>query len=286
MARIVVVGSLHHDIIVTAPRQPEPGETLIGDTWRTALGGKGANQAVAARRWGAQTHMVGAVGKDDMGTALLTALTGAGVVCDKVTALDDVGSGMSIATIDATGDYTAVVVSGANRAIDPAAVASSLFRAGDLVVLQNEVPEPVNLAAAEAARSAGASVVWNAAPFRDDRCGLQALVDVLVVNAVEARQMCGVSVADLKDAEEAACALARTGCASVVTAGAHGLAARDRDGAIVSIPGLVVENPVAHGAGDVLVGTLAAGLVTGHSLRSALTAANKAAAQHVSGATA
>ncbi|MEM8852592.1 MAG: PfkB family carbohydrate kinase [Pseudomonadota bacterium] len=286
MARIIVVGSLHHDIIVTAPRQPEPGETLMGETWRTALGGKGANQAVAAKRWGAETHMVGAVGQDDMGASLLTALNAAGVGCEMVAQHDDVGSGMSIATIDGTGDYTAVVVSGANKAIDPATVASCGVQAGDVIILQNEVPEAVNLAAAEAARRSGASVVWNVAPFREDRCGLQGLVDVLVVNAVEARQMCGIPVADLKGAEEAARALSSTARASVVTAGADGLAAQDRDGVCFSIPAIVVENPVAHGAGDVLVGTLAAGLAAGHSLHSALTAANTAAAQHVGGANA
>ncbi|MEM8663186.1 MAG: PfkB family carbohydrate kinase [Pseudomonadota bacterium] len=282
--RVIVVGALHHDIIVTAERQPERGETLMGRSWRTALGGKGANQAVAARRCGAEVSMVGAVGEDEMGTALLHALSARGVDCEGVVTIPATGSGMSIATIDDAGDYAAVVVSGANKAIDPDRVARCGIGEGDVVVLQNEVPEAVNMAAAQAARAAGARLVWNAAPMRDERAGLLSLIDVLVVNAVEARQMCALEVADLAGAQSAAQALGADGVASVVTAGAHGFAARDPGGTLRQFPAIAVEHPVAHGAGDAFVGTLAAEMAAGAAFFPALEAANTAAARHVGGA--
>src|ERR1700722_15862654 len=113
-ARVVVLGSLHLDIMVHASDRPKKGETLPGSAWGYKPGGKGGNQAVAAAQFGARASMVGRVGKDDFGKRLLSHLSAAGVDAEHVYTDPDAGSGMSVAIIDAEGDYGAVIVSGTN----------------------------------------------------------------------------------------------------------------------------------------------------------------------------
>jgi ribokinase len=283
--RIVVVGSLHYDIVVDAERQPERGETLIGSAWQPKFGGKGGNQALAARSGGPAVALIGAVGRDAFGDVLLAGLRDAGIDASGVARIDAVGSGMSVAIADADGDYAAVVVSGANRLIDPAVVgAAPQLKDASVLILQNELPEAVNLVAARAAASSGAAVIWNAAPARPDCLGLSALTDILVVNVVEARQFTGITVDGPETALEAAQAIRTRGIPTViVTLGSKGLAAIGRDGIATVIPGLPVPAPKAHGAGDAFVGTLAAAFAKSASLPTALDTANRAAADHVGG---
>lgn len=279
---VVVVGSLHHDIVVRADRQPMRGETLMGHEWFPKFGGKGGNQAVAASKLGAETHMIGAVGRDAFAEDLIAGLERAGVNHEAVARVSK-GSGMSVATIDRDGDYAAVVVSGANTAIDPGAVSSAkVFERTAVLLLQNEVPPEVNLCAAQAAQAVGAVVLWNAAPMRPDPEGLLNLVDLLIVNAVEAEQLCGQSVSTLDEAEAAAVALSDMGSSAVVTAGAAGCAWSTSDGLIGRLPARLAENPQSHGAGDVFCGALAANLPQ-RSLEESLKAASEQAFRHVSG---
>jgi ribokinase len=152
---IVVVGSLHYDIMVDAPDRPRKGETVTGYAWRPKFGGKGGNQAVAAAKAGATVRMAGAVGDDDFGQFVLDRLEASGVDRSRVVQLTDVGSGMSVAISDAGGDYGAVIVSGANLRIKEADLADpGLWTGARALILQNEVPEAVNLAAARAAKAA------------------------------------------------------------------------------------------------------------------------------------
>src|SRR5258707_1368236 len=147
---VVVCGSLHLDIIVQAPHLPRLDETVVGSAWDRICGGKGGNQAVQAARQGARTAMIGRVGKDDFGRRLIQNLDEAGVDRTNVAVDEQVASGMSVAIIDANGDYGAVIVSGSNLAIDPDLLAPTWDRLGGgrVLVLQNEVPAPANLAAA------------------------------------------------------------------------------------------------------------------------------------------
>src|SRR5437879_260979 len=164
---IVVVGSLHFDIMVDAPDRPRKGETVTGFAWRPKFGGKGGNQAVAAAKAGAEVRMAGAVGDDDFGHFLLEALGAGGVDASRVARLSNTRSGMSVAISDAGGDYGAVIVSGANLLADPAALAEpSLWQGAGALILQNEMPEALNVSAARAARAVGAMVCLNAAPYR------------------------------------------------------------------------------------------------------------------------
>lgn len=290
LAKVVVVGALHHDIVVQAERQPLKGETLMGSAWSPKFGGKGGNQAVAAKNAGAEVSMIGAVGSDDFGTTLLAGLEDAGIDTGEIARLNDVGSGMSVAILDAEGDYAAVVVSGVNRLIKPETVAASvLWRDASAVILQNEIPEAVNQAAFKAARANGATVIWNAAPARADTLGLMAATDVLIVNAIEAGQMRGQlknrqTVTSLAEAADVARTLKANGAAAaIVTMGAAGVAAIGPDGEIQKIPGVPVEATSAHGAGDVFTGVIATALALGLPFPDAIQTANHAAAAHVSG---
>lgn len=285
IAKVVVVGALHHDIVVQAERQPLRGETLMGSAWAPKFGGKGGNQAVAARKAGAEVAMIGAVGSDGFGATLLAGLEEAGIDTQEVARLNDVGSGMSVAILDADGDYAAVVVSGANRSIRPKAVAASAhWHDASTLILQNEIPEAVNQAAVKAAHAKGATVVWNAAPARADTLGLMAATDILIVNAIEAGQITGQPITSLAEAEDAARTLKTKGAAAaIVTVGAAGVAAIGSDDEALQTTGEPVEATSAHGAGDVFTGVIATALALGLPFPDAIQTANHAAATHVSG---
>jgi ribokinase len=271
-----VVGSLHLDVIVEAPRLPRLDETLAGQGVSYRFGGKGGNQAVAAARMGARVAMTGAVGSDAFAEPLLAGLDAAGVDRARVARLPG-ASGMSVAILDPRGDYAAVIVSAANHSVTgegpPPPGATHLL-------LQNEIPEAANLAAARAARAAGLRVVLNAAPARPVAPELLALADLLVVNRLEAAQLTGLP----EDAHEAAAlALLERGPRHVVvTLGAEGLHCRCRSDEAVTLAAPQVAVVSTHGAGDAFTGALAARLDAGAAMPEALAFAQGAAALHVS----
>lgn len=280
---VLVVGSLHHDIVVEADPLPRRDETAVGSRWYPKFGGKGGNQAVAVARAGAVCRMLGAVGDDAFGVFLREGLRKGGVDDRFVAVLPDAGSGMSVAIQDAQGDYAATIVSGANLRIDPAALTDpALWQDVTLMILQNEVPEALNLAAAKAARERQVPVLLNAAPARALAAGLVPLIDILVVNAVEAEMMGGGRVADLVTAEAAARVLSDRFGKVIVTAGSKGLAAVGPQDGSFTLPAEKVTVVSSHGAGDAFVGALGAGLARGIAFRSAVAEASRAAARHVS----
>jgi ribokinase len=278
--RVCVVGSLHFDIMVRAPYLPRTGETLIGEAWWWKQGGKGGNQAVAAARHGATVRMIGCLGDDEFGARLRERLEVSGVDLAHVRSVAQ-GSGMSVAIQEGSGDYAAIVVSGANRQLDEGQIAESgeSIATSRVLLLQNEIAEPANAAAARLARLAGATVVLNAAPARP-LGRLAGLVDVLVVNAVEAEMLGARPVTDLGSAEAAARVLQALAPTVVVTAGAAGVAAAS-DVETLTVPAHPVPRAETHAAGDVFVGALGARLADGASLAEALRYANAAAALHV-----
>eukprot|EP01037_Dinobryon_pediforme_P018135 gene18135-18381_t len=199
---IIVCGSLHFDIMVHGANLPRLDETAVGSDWAMKCGGKGGNQAVMSARMGARTAMIGRIGQDDFGTRLLANLDKAKVERSMVAIDEHAGSGMSVAILDKSGDYGAVIVSGANLAIDPQCCEKNWEALGGarVLVLQNEIPESVNIAMATVARKAGAHVVLNAAPARTLSRDVLALVNTLVVNRVEAEMMSGQPVNGAEDA--------------------------------------------------------------------------------------
>ena len=279
---VIVVGSLHYDIMVDAPDRPRKGETIAGRSWSPKFGGKGGNQAVAARRLGVPTAMVGAVGDDNFGGALLTGLDRGRVDRTNVAVLNGVGSGMSVAIFDDDGDYGAVIVSGANLAIVPSSAFAELLSRAKVLVLQNEIPEVVNEAVARLARGLGVTTILNAAPARPFATSLPDLVDILIVNAIEAEMLGGGPVSSLETAAGAAERLAATFKSVVVTAGGNGVASFGHSGHGFQLPGIKVAVASTHGAGDTFVGTLAARLAVGDLFEAALSIANREAAKLVS----
>ena len=254
--RVAVLGSLHMDVVVRAPRLPVRDETLMGSAWEARPGGKGGNQAVAAARMGAAVAFVGAVGDDGWGRALRAHLEGAGVDVSGVVVDPSRGSGMSVAIEEAGGAYAAVVVSGANLGV------AGDVGACDVLLLQNEVPEGANVAAARLARRQGATVVLNAAPARAVSAEMMGMVDVLVVNRVEAEML----------AEGALSVVHALGGPSrdvVLTRGAEGVTLLSRDGREEAFAAHPVRAVSAHGAGDAFCGALAASLAGGAPLAGA-----------------
>jgi ribokinase len=273
-AEVVVVGSLNQDITVEADRRPDGGETVLGRSVAIAPGGKGANQAVAAARAGARVAMVGCVGADAAGDALLAGLRAAGVDTAGVRALDDTASGTALIVVDATGENSIVVVPGANARLSAADVERALGTQAAVVLAQLEVPEEAVVAAA---RSAGRFVL-NASPVRPLPAALLEAADPLIVNAGEAAAITGVDGADPQALAAAALAL---GVRSIViTLGAGGACWTTPEWSIAR-PAPAVDVVDTTGAGDVFAGMLAARLSRSADPEAALGAAVEAGAAAV-----
>ena len=280
---VLIVGSLHYDIMVVADHLPRRDETAVGSSWYPKFGGKGGNQAVAVVRAGAVSRMFGAVGNDAFGQFLRDHLRAGGVDDAHVATLPATASGISVAITDTKGDYAATIVSGANLCLDLAGLAlAGVWQDVGVLILQNEVPDAINFAAATQARARGIKTLLNAAPARGLSADLIALIDILVVNAVEAEMMGAARVDSLPRAAAAAAQLAEQFETVIVTAGSLGLAACGKDHPMFSCPAEVVSVVSSHGAGDAFIGTLAASLVRGMDLATACQTASHAAAVHVS----
>ena len=278
---VVVVGSLHLDVVVTAPRLPAPDETLMGEAVTLVCGGKGGNQAVAASRHGAPTAMLGRVGGDIFAASLVDNLREAGVDTSLIQRDEEAMSGLSVAVVGADGEYGAVVVSSANRQLS--ADGFAMPEGARVLVMQNEVPEAVNRAVAADARKGGATVVLNAAPMRPLSPEMLGLVDLLIVNRIEAEALLAVSIQGPRDALDAA-AWAPAGFDGeiIITLGRDGLVHRDRRGKAQHHAVRPVSVVSAHGAGDVFVGALAARVAASAAMEDAIAAAQAAAARFVS----
>ncbi|MEQ8307931.1 MAG: ribokinase [Hoeflea sp.] len=278
---VFVCGSLHYDVVVNAPHLPRLDETVAGHAVHYVTGGKGGNQAAASARMGVETAFAGRIGDDASGEVLIKGLEEAGVDTTRVQRATG-ASGMSVAIVEPNGGYGAVIVSAANLDIDPSRI--EVPESARVAVLQNEIPEAVNLAVALKARNQGAAVLLNAAPARPIGADLLEAIDLLVVNRVEAADMLSTSESSL-DPLKAASALSALGPRSViVTLGGDGLVLYDA-GEAGHHPGHRVDVVSTHGAGDAFLGALAAAHATGSKLPEAARFGQAAAALHVSTAT-
>ena len=202
---IVVFGSLNADVVVRLPRFPAPGETVTGTDLAVFPGGKGANQACAAGRLGAQVHMVGRVGADGSGQLLRSSLDKAGVDTSAVLADLSVPTGTAFIAIDATGQNEIVIVAGANGRVgaDDVERSRSLIEGAAFLLLQLEVPLAAVEGAARVARAAGRTVILDPAPAQAAALSLLPLVDYVTPNESELLGLCGERVRGI-DVEEAA----------------------------------------------------------------------------------
>jgi ribokinase len=189
MVKIVCVGSLNHDIAVWLDRRPVTDETIHGERVEEFRGGKGANQIVAAARLGAETAMIGCVGSDARGQFLIDGLIADGVDASGV-GRSTTPTGVALITIDPE-DVSIIVVAGANASLDEVWVSdcSAVIADADVLLLQGEVPASAAARAAEIARAAGTTVVFNPAPFNDVAEAVAPLADVVIVNRNEAIQL-------------------------------------------------------------------------------------------------
>jgi ribokinase len=309
-ARLTVLGSLNMDISVTVPSLPGPGATVLGGAAAFAPGGKGANQAVAAARLGAEANihvrMIGCVGDDDFGRTLRAALAKEGVDDRAVRTVPGVPTGIAMITVDRAGENIITVAPGANREVgaaeiaeipknaarvpkNAAEIAKNAAEAGapSVLVISAEIPVPAILAAL----GMSALTVLNLAPAppRDEAAGiLRARPDWLVVNESEAAAVLGRPVGGLDEAARAAADLVAAGARNaVVTAGAAGAAYRGAQvkGQDRAPRGTVAAFPVRAldtvGAGDTFVGALAVALAAGIDREEAVTAASAAGATAV-----
>jgi len=279
-ARVTVAGSLNMDLVVRTPRIPRPGETIIGGEFRTVPGGKGANQAVAAARLGAQVAMVGRVGDDAFGGLLLDNLAAAGVDHAFVTRDPQAATGVALIEVDDAGQNSIVVVSGANKRLSPADVeaAAAAIGAADVLLLQLENPLETVTRAAQVARAQGVTVILNPAPARPVPDGLLGLVDVLIPNESETALLTGLPVGDQEEAQAAAAALRRMGVATVIlTLGERGALLAYEGGAEL-FPAFDVTPVDTTAAGDAFVGGLAVALAEGRPLWEAVRWGNAAGA--------
>jgi ribokinase len=280
MIDVLVVGSLNMDLRLQVPRLPRPGETLTGTAFDTDPGGKGANQAVAAARQGARVALLGAVGDDAHGRTLIAGLRADGIDTTAVATLAGMPTGTAALLLQPGGENSIVVIPGANHAVTAATVQAHAdrLRQARVVVAQLECPLDAVTAALQLARSAGALTLLNAAPAQPLDDTLLGLLDGLIVNETEAAELTGHPVADAAAALAAAEALRHRGPRHVlVTLGAEGLVLAGPHGSL-ALPAPCVTAVDTTGAGDTVVGALAAALATGRPLREALVRAQAAAA--------
>ena len=279
MVKIVVLASFNMDLVMRTERQPARGETLQGE-FATFLGGKGFNQAIAARRLGAEVSVIGRVGDDEFGRRFLDALDREDIERFGVSVDPVAGTGVASIIVDASGENAIVQAPRANRNVilDDIERARVSFEGAQTALLQLETSDAGSIAFARAARSAGARTILNPAPAAMVATELLALADVVVPNAIEAENISDTKIGSVDDAIRVAAMLRDAhGCGTIATLGERGAAVADAS-STVHIAAHEVDAIDTVGAGDAFCAALAVALAEGASLVDAARFANAAGA--------
>jgi ribokinase len=278
--RIAVIGSANTDLTTFADVFPRPGETLFGKNFEMGFGGKGANQAVAARLCGAEVTMVAKVGGDLFGRATLDNFASFGIDTTHVQVIDDAPTGVAPIFVEPDGQNRIIVVRGANDRLTPADVdaAARELRAVDAIILQFEIPLATVYHSIRFARDHNIRCIVNPAPAVPAELAALTAADLFIPNESEAEQITGQPVHSEADARACAAALLARGFPRVViTLGARGALVADAAGQRL-VPAFAVESMDTSGAGDAFIGSLAVFLAEGLAEQEALSRANLYAA--------
>jgi ribokinase len=279
-SRIAVVGSANVDLTTFSDRFPKAGETIFGDSFDLGWGGKGANQAVAARLCGAEVAMVARVGDDLFGPATITNFEAQGIDATQVKIVPGVSSGVAPIFVESNGQNRIIVVKGANDRLLPADVdaAGAVLESADCIVLQFEIPLETVFHTVAVARKRGIRCIVNPAPAQPFDLGALAGVDYFVPNETEAEAISGMPVRTIEEAAACATHLVGQGPSRVIiTLGEKGAIVAGADGVAHVAPYRVATKDTT-GAGDAFVGSFAVFLGEGLAEREAIARANLYAA--------
>ncbi len=268
--KILVIGSSNTDMTVKSSILPKPGETVLGGEFRMGQGGKGANQAIAARRLGGDVQFVCKLGNDIFAENALNHYIEAGLDTSCILHSDK-PTGVALINVDGQGENSIVVASGANSDMSPQDIEgiSDMIRSCGILLLQLEIPMPAVMRAAQIAKEAGVMVVLNPAPAAELPEGLLGCVSLLIPNEVEASSISGIMIKDIESASEAARVLKQKGVGEViVTMGAKG--AMVYDGNVTFVPARKVRAVDTTAAGDTFCGGICVALSEGRSLAEAV----------------
>jgi len=279
---IVVIGSSNTDMMVRVDHFPLPGETLIGDNFMTAQGGKGANQAVAVARLGGKATFVCCLGDDTFGNKSLELLKKEGINTTYTRLIKGVSSGVALIPVDKKGENTIIVASGANAmlSIEDIKAAEEDIKNAKIVLMQLETPLPALIYAAHIAHTNGVKVVLNPAPFPKEPLPKELLenVDIIIPNETEAAYMVGEQIKDQASAFSVIHKIQATGVKTViVTVGKLGAYTLNEQNELVLVPAFPVKAIDTVAAGDTFCGGLCVALSKGYSLAEAIKVGNKAA---------
>ena len=281
MARIAVIGSLNMDLVVRAPRIPKPGETILGaDDLQMIPGGKGANQACASARLGAEVAMVGRVGDDTFGEQLINSLKKGGVDTQHITRDSEASTGIALIVVEEGGQNSIVVSSGANGRVTPSDVsrAEAVIRSADLILLQLELPLPAVIKAAQCAKNHEVKVILNPAPAQQLPEELLSLTDILIPNETEAAMLSGCNVDTDDGIRQAASRLRQSGVKTIIMTSGNRGASLITENEIEHFPAFPVEPVDTTAAGDAFVGSFAVAFAEGRPLAEAVKFGNAAGA--------
>ncbi|MBC9795747.1 ribokinase [Sinomicrobium weinanense] len=261
MEKVLVIGSSNRDLIVTVDDFPRPGETITGNSFLQMMGGKGGNQAIAAKRAGTDVLFISCIGEDENGMAIKQNYQSEGLDVSYMMLSEDKPTGVALITVDRNGENNIVIIAGANEDLLPENLTTleETIKKSDIVLMQLEIPVLTNLEIGRKARDNNKKVVLNAAPAKAIPQELLELVDILIVNETEAETISGINVR--KDPEEAIRHLLEKGAEQVIlTLGENGLLYGTKTKEIVHLPAYKVKPVDSTAAGDTFCGALAAAL--------------------------